>query len=250
MIKFFKGLSMGRLRPVFRGDDLELSQFEKSKCLLTISVGQEVHEQEHFEATIDLVNKSFNSCIMLIDDSLQRHTMALESDKNADDFYQKSMEAGDFWLDRNAKYYEKLAILSKIIRWDHWLYHPKFEEQKSEIMTLMKLDSVYQNAFASTIDDFLTRYLRRIKDKGNFDLERARKLCLTYLIEECVAICLWPEFECQFEVYPSRRNLAMVETHKRFVLPKYPDLLHAVAIKFKNRKQFKPQQLVSMKKRE
>lgn len=237
---------MRRLKPIFRCMNVEKEQFRKSRCLLTISVGQEVHEREHFEATIELVNASFDSCIMLIDDSLQRHTMALESEKDADSFYQSSIEAGDQWLERNTMYYGKLAILDNIVRWDRWLLHPHFQAQKTKLKALMAADESYHGAFINIVEEFLTRYYRRIKEKADFHLERARQLCLTYLIEECTALCLWPELSCQFEVYPSRRNLAMAETHKRFVLLKHPDLLHAVAIKFKNRKQFKPQQLVSV----
>jgi len=66
-------------------------------------------------------------------------------------------------------------------------------------------------------------------------------LCFNYLIEECTALCLWPELNCHFEVYPSRRNAAMDATHRYFVLPDYPDLLHGLSIKFKNRKQLKAQ---------
>jgi hypothetical protein len=72
-------------------------------------------------------------------------------------------------------------------------------------------------------------------------MNRAKFLCFNYLLEECAALCLWPQLNCHFEVYPSPRNAIMAQTHKHFVLPKYPDLLHAVAIKFKNRKQFLPQ---------
>ncbi|PIR10251.1 MAG: hypothetical protein COV52_09845 [Gammaproteobacteria bacterium CG11_big_fil_rev_8_21_14_0_20_46_22] len=141
---------MRRLKPVFRCMNVEKEQFKQSRCLLTISVGQEVHEREHFEATIELVNASFDSCIMLIDDSLQRHTMALESEKDADSFYRGSIEAGDQWLERNAMYYGKLAILSKIVRWDQWLLHPNFQAQQNELKALMDSDDAYHSAFTNT----------------------------------------------------------------------------------------------------
>ncbi|HLX54851.1 MAG TPA: ATP-binding protein, partial [Aquella sp.] len=64
---------------------------------------------------------------------------------------------------------------------------------------------------------------------------------MDYLIEECAALCLWTSLNCQFEVYPGPRNEAMSATHKKFVLPKYPDLLHPVAIRFRHADQFKPQ---------
>ena len=99
----------------------------------------------------------------------------------------------------------------------------------------------YQASFNNTIDEFLKRYYPRLLEKRNFNMQRAKTLCLDYLIEECTALCLWPELNCHFEVYPAKRNLAMDETHKRLVLPFY-DLLHPISIKFKNRKRLKPQQ--------
>lgn len=70
-----------------------------------------------------------------------------------------------------------------------------------------------------------------------------KRLRVAHLIEECTALCLWTDLNCEYEVYPSPRNLAMTETYKRFVLPLFPNLLHPLSIKFKNRGQLKPQQL-------
>ncbi len=234
---------MSKLKPVFKCPDNFKDEFKQSTCLLTISVGQEVHEGEHFQTTIKLVNSAFKSCIMLIDDSLQRHTMALNSANNAESFYQASIEAGNQWLERNKRYCEQLSILDKVIRWDHWLFHPDFKVQQQKIKSLKESDSSYQDAFNHTVNEFLDRYYRRLQDSDNFNLERAKQLCHDYLTEECTALCLWPELNCQFEVYPSPRNYVMDQTHKRFVIPTYANLLYAVSIKFKNRKQLKPQVL-------
>jgi hypothetical protein len=234
---------MSTARPVFRYiSDEDKKKFSQSQCLLTISVGQEVHESEKFETTVDLINSSFDSCILLIDDSLQRHTMALYSGEDADFFYNASIKAGNEWLEKNKKYYEKLTILKKIIRWDDWLQHEKYLEQQTKIKDLIEKNKSYKEAFSLTIDDFLKRNHERLSRRNNYNLQRAEKLCLDYLIEECTALCLWVEMNCTFEVYPGRRNLAMAETHKHFILTKDVDLLHAVGIKFKNRKQLKAQQ--------
>ena len=234
---------MANIKSVFRYiDDISRAKFCNSQCLLTISVGQEVHENEKFETTIDLIHHSFDSCIMLIDDSLQRHTMVLDRKENADELYAFSIEEGDRWLIRNEQYYNRLTNLKEIIRWDKWLKHPDYIAQQQTIKTVINNDIQYKSIFNETITEFLTRYFARIINKNDFDKERAYSLCFDYLLEECTAMTLWPELKCQFEVYPSKRNFAMDETHKRFVLPHYPDLLHAVAIKFKNRKQLKPQQ--------
>lgn len=232
---------MRRIKPVFRCADADKKVFKNSQCLLTISVGQEIHEGEKFDTTIELVNNSFKSCIMLIDDTLQRHTMALNRKENSDFFYDISLKEGDLWLARNEIYYKKLTILNKVIRWDSWLQHPNYFEQQSKIISLIESDFVYRKAFEETIDEFLERYIRRKSDKADMNMERAHSLCFNYLVEECSALCLWVELSCNFEVYPNRRNRVMDETHKRFVLQDHPNLLHSVAIKFKNRKQLYPQ---------
>ena len=231
---------MSHIKAAFRYiDDSTKAKFHTSQCLLTISVGQEVHEKEKLSVTIDLVNKHFNSCILLIDDSLQRHTMALNEKNDVGYFYEASIKEGDSWLVRNEKYYKKLNV-QKILRWDTWLKHATYLSQKEIIKELIIKDILYREAFNSTVDEFLRRYTGRV-NKSEFDFDRGRQLCFDYLLEECTALCLWIETKCQFEVYPSCRNQAMSETHKRFVLPKYPELLHSVGIKFKNRKQLSPQ---------
>lgn len=234
---------MATIKAVYRYiDEISRSQFLHSQCLLTISVGQEVHEHEKFEATVELVNNSFHSCIMMIDDSLQRHTMVLDRKETAEEFHEFAVEEGNRWLIRNEKYYSKLDNLYQIIRWDKWLNHPQYLSKQTQIRKLMEHDLNYKEIVESSIHEFLRRYCSRLITQADFDQRRAYQLCLDYLIEECTAMSLWPELNCQFEVYPSKRNWAMDETHKRFVLPCYPTLLHPVAIKFKNRKQFKPQQ--------
>ncbi|KTD29683.1 hypothetical protein [Legionella maceachernii] len=234
---------MPSIKAVYRYiDESSKSKFNQSQCLLTISVGQEVHENEKFETTIELVNNSFDSCIMLIDDTLQRHTMVLDRTESPNDVYQIALDEGDRWLERNKKYFSNLSNLANIIRWDKWLNHSNYLINQKLIKDEIENDSAFKFIFDDTIQEFLKRYYSRLLNKTNFDLERGYTLCFDYLIEECTAMTLWPELGCHFEVYPSRRNFAMDETHKRFVLPKWPDLLHAVAVKFKNRKQLKPQQ--------
>lgn len=234
---------MANIKAAYRFIDIpSRSKLHDSQCLLTISVGQEVHEGDKFEATINLVKHSFRSCILLIDDSLQRHTMVLDRKESAEEFYQISVEEGDRWLVRNEPYYSQLTNLNTIIRWDTWLKHPHYLKQHKILQDAINEDTHYAKIFDSTITEFLNRYVARLSNKSEFDLARAYALCFDYLLEECTAMCLWPELGCHFEVYPSKRNLAMDETHKRFVLPKHEELLHSIAIKFKNRKQLKPQQ--------
>ncbi len=237
-----QGAYMANIKAVYRYvDELNRSKFNSSRCLLTISVGQEVHEDEKFDATVNLINDSFKECIMMIDDSLQRHTMVLDRKESAEEFYQISVKEGDLWLSRNEQYYSKMNNLSRIIRWDHWLKNPNYLTKKKTLQDAITKDASFAEIFDNTINEFLTRYFNRLFSQSDFNMARGYQLCFDYLLEECTAMCLWPELDCHFEVYPSKRNFAMDETHRRYVLPFHKELLHAVAIKFKNRKQFNPQ---------
>ena len=238
---------MAKIKPFLKNATAIINTLKHSRCLTTISVGQQTHEGERFSATVELINNSFQSCTMLIDDSLQRHTMALRSRENAEFFYERSIKEGDLWLERNEKYLRKLNILDKMIRWDTWLHHPDFIVKKKEIEEALAEDSTYRHAFDSSIDAFVVKYQSRLADPENFDVERAKKLSFDFVLEECTALCLWPALQCQYEVYPNQHNAAIEETRRRFVLSKYPDLLQHITIGFRNSKQIGQQQFELLK---
>jgi hypothetical protein len=229
----------------FVNDEVK-AKFSQSRCLFTISVGQQTHEGEHFAATIELLNKSFKSCVMLVDDSLQRHTMALSRTESPDYFYKASLEEGDLWLKRNKKHYQKLNNLEKIVRWDTWLNHPKFDEHKKAIKNLINNDPEYAYAFETAIDGFVNKYCSRVANSAHFDVVRAKRLSLEFVVEECAALCLWTELNCQYEAYPNLHNLAINTTRERFVLSRNPNLINAITLGFRNAKQLAPQHFLCL----
>src|SRR5262245_12863207 len=103
---------MSHIKPIFKYEPIAAqTPFAQAQCLLTISVGQEVHEGEKFIATVDLVKSHFASCIMLVDDTLQRHTMILNLDVSADEYRDIARQEGDQWLQRNQEFYQSLPNL-------------------------------------------------------------------------------------------------------------------------------------------
>lgn len=247
----FRKTIMTTVKSIFRYvNENDKAQFSHSQCLLTISVGQQTHEGERFESTMALINASFGSCVLCVDDSLQRHTMALNTDKDAEFFYEISMKEGDLWLDRNEKYYSKLTIPTKIIRWNKWLNHPNYHAQQKKVKQEIESDLIYKATFEHSTTEFLEKYCQRLAHPENFDLIKARQLCFEFTLEECTALSLWSELECHFEVYPNKHNAAIEETRRRFILPHYPNLLRSVTIGFRNAKQIKPQQFSLLQNRE
>lgn len=205
--------------------------FKYSNCLIPISVGQQVHEGDKFQAIIELVNRTFKSCAILIDDTIQRHTLKIShSGMSEAQLYHKAHSEGNFWVERNKSIYSKLEIPYQVIRWDDWLLHENFKEQLQVIDNLYNINTDYKDAVDSTITEYLMR-----KQRVDIipDYAQATAVCLDYLKEECAEMTLWIEGKHEFELYPTGRNRAMAATHKYLIEPTYPHLLKSVALRFK-----------------
>ena len=58
-----------------------------NSCMLTVSVGQLVHEGQKFQATLDLINRNFSQCTIGVCDTLQRHSLAILANVESDNLY-------------------------------------------------------------------------------------------------------------------------------------------------------------------
>ncbi len=181
--------------------------FKYSHCLLPISVGQSAHEGQKFEATLNLINTSFNMCTILLGDLLQRHNLKAALGLNESQAYKESLELGNAWLARNYHAIKKnLKIAHLITRWDSWLNHTNFIEKLSIVRDARLKNKDFNLAFSQTIDAYLDR-------KESKSLKNVEKNCLNYLEEECAAMILWADGLYDFEVYPSGKNKAMAKTY-------------------------------------
>ena len=210
----------------------ERKLFPQSTCLMPISVGQTIHEGAKFEAVIKLINSSFKHCTILVDDSVQRHTIGIKINASHEELYQLAVEEGDAWLKRNEQAYNQLTIPFNIMRWDDWFNNIHFIESYQRVKQQYNENGLYKNAIDANIDDFLSRYLKDAQDITT-DYNHAVNLCLDYLLEECAVMCLWTDQLYDFEVYPSGRNKAMEATYEQLIKPLYPNYLKPVALRFK-----------------
>ena len=109
-----------------------------NSCILTISVGQNVHEGEKFKATLNLINKNFKKCTIGVCDTLQRHSIAMLAGLEGDVLYEIAKKDGDQWIDRNIEYCKKyLAIPFEIIRWDNWLRDEKYKLYREQVIYMI-----------------------------------------------------------------------------------------------------------------
>lgn len=199
---------------------------------MPISVGQSIHEGEKLEAVIKLVNASFQQCTILVDDTVQRHTIAIDRTSEPQELYEEAFELGDQWLIRNQTTLAQLKIPHQIARWNDWVEHVDFSTKLSQVKALYQENQFYKDAIHVNVDEFLTRFFGR-RDCHRIDMERAFNLCLDYLFEECAVMCLWTDGEYNFELYPSGRNQAMSATYEMLIEPYFPNYLRPVAVRFK-----------------
>jgi hypothetical protein len=234
IITLEKRYTMNKFKVAFKCPESYKEKFNDSRCLLAISVGQQYHEGEKFAATIAAVNKAFKSCVILVGDTLQRHTLSLREEKTADELFSVALKTGDEWLERNKASYNKLSIPFEIVRWNYFLFHEKFAEQKELLLEAKRNNEDYANAFLETSAAFITRYLNRCEKK--LAAETLEKITFDYLLEECTALCLWMELGCHFYIYPSPRNKTMNKTHDFFINELCPSLLLPVSLDFRKKK--------------
>lgn len=211
-------------RAVFIHAEAFKQKFKESTCVLPISVGQPYHENMKFEWTIQLVNQHFKECFIMICDSLQRHTLSLKYPLHQEaQLHQKSIEAGDFWWERNKKTIDKLKIPYQLMRWDQWLSTPTYKKNR------VLIDKWYQNDFElrQIMNHTISKFLIRAQEKNTFGLKADQlfHICLEYTKEEMSIMPLWVEKNIHFEVYPGPRSSAMRAAHDRLVKPFHQHLL-------------------------
>ena len=209
--------------------------YSRKNCIMPISVGQgqAAHEGERFISTIRLAAQKFSKIVILVDDSVQRHTREIfHPNESKQELYLKSMSIGDEWLRTYRPYIKKICGNEVIIlRWDHWLNKKEFPLAKERIESELRSDPEFKSAF----DESAREFLNRARDRGRiFDDYRGYNLCIKYLIEETAAFTLWPtgtgvDGKVEVELYPSlKRNSAMQVVNRKIICPDNSDLINGI----------------------
>lgn len=176
-----------------------------------------------------LVNSSFKKFTLLIDDTVQRHTLKIFNTEK--DVINKCLLEGDLWLERNKSIYSLLTVDYNILRWNDWLSHPQYVLKRELMTELYSNNDSYKEAVNFTIHEYLTRIKNR--EYLDFDKNHAFNCCLEYLLEECAVMCLWAHEGFDFELYPTGRNLAMKVAYEIVVKKEYPGKLISVSLHFR-----------------
>ena len=212
--------------------DSDKQEFKNSNCLVTLSIGQSVHDGKQLAATINLIDRSFESVTFALGDTLQRHTLKLVEKKSDLELYEQAKRKGDEWLVNNVQVLSACSIPWKIIRWNTWLKHKRFSEFLTAVQHKYNVDQEFNQIFNADITQYLARLTKRTPLAVNE--EDARKICLSYLQEECAAMLAWVEGKYQFELYAKGRTAAMQATYEQCIKLLHPEFLRPLSLRFTN----------------
>ncbi len=168
---------------------------EFNRAAFDISVGNSNQEGAKLLAAIEWAKPRFEKVVIHCNDTLQRFNMMFEEKLTAEEAEEKSRQAGDAWLARNAKALEGCEVE----RWDLWRANPKFEE------TLQKVNHLYQDnmQFRKDINDLINDlWCRRYDDSDTQRRTEFNTLSREYLLEETAIFALMNEEKSQLHVYP------------------------------------------------
>lgn|GEM_PF-2282972 len=228
----------------FRCPKEERQNFHASRCLIPISVGQEVHEGDRLKDTLAAVSNAFSSCVLMVDDSIQAATKMINEDMRNDTGEHQwqrinanvihAILEGDNWLFRNRQLIEsQITIPMRIVRWYEWRTDPDFNKAINDTRIFYDENEQFRNAVDQNVSEFLGRYENNHLLTESYVRKRAEWFCREYLLEECaVMMHLWPKLGCEYEVYPNGRNSAMQAAFDLSIKQRFSNLLKPVALRF------------------
>ncbi len=176
---------------------------EYQKCVFAISLGSKNFvDRERVEACIKWISENFQTCLVLVGDSVHRLTVEVREGIKGDEAYLKAIRTAEKFVNENSFLFEEysescefeIIMISEIAkRSDFNIY---YEE----------LQSLYQKneSFQSLVNFFAHKYLNRGEEVVAEQLGelRQKSLATTYLLEESALFtCLVKEGWLVF-VYP------------------------------------------------
>ena len=205
-----------------------------SSCLITISVGQESHENDRLLSTFLKVNSIFNSCNICICDTLQRYSFGLLKKVSMEDAYKYTKELGDEWIERNKTNLNQLTIPYKISRWTEWMSSIEYKSIHEFLRQEYITNESFKNIMDYTINEF---YIRQKKKDYMISYDEVHAHSLEYLLEECAVQSIIAKNNFNYELYPSKRNPILSYSYKNYI--KNPNVLKPISIKFETKKNYK-----------
>ncbi|NEO54088.1 MAG: tRNA-dependent cyclodipeptide synthase [Okeania sp. SIO3B5] len=215
-----------------------LSDYQK--CVLLTSLGSKHFlNPKRIEACIKWISKNFQTCVVLVSDSIYRLTIQVTQELKEDEALFEAIQTGEKFINENSYLF------------DQYSQNCKFEFQKaSQIEKQSEFEIYYQNfqhlyqkdqSFQNMVNSFAQIYLNRneqMKAENKQKDYNKEKMYLgtTYLLEESALLTCLAKQGCSVLVYPG--SIKIFEEISEGLHPEVPLPLKQmvwVSLRFKKR---------------
>lgn len=172
-------------------------------CSIGISLQSQNHIGERFEAIVDWVNGKFDYCLVDLSDTLHRYNYMIEDGLLPEQARAKALNEGDKWLQEHQQTLDNLSMPYKLIRWDHWMDHPRLKSYKDIFWHVYETNESFKNAVLEDVSKYyIRRHNMKLEDVSPHNVE----LSISYLVEELAVHSIFFEnYNCA-SVYPGRQQ--------------------------------------------
>ncbi|MDB5492345.1 MAG: hypothetical protein JWO78_2194 [Micavibrio sp.] len=172
-----------------------------STCRLQISVGQAYHEGAKFEATINWVKERFDSVIICVNDTLQRHNTLFMDGGDDDTVARRWSCEGANWI---ARHKDLLATLEDctVYKWDAWRNQENYTSIREQVDHFYETNDLFHNAINANIQTFWDRNAISYEDRHELDFTKFARHSLRYLLEETAVFSIMFDQIEAVDIYP------------------------------------------------
>lgn len=167
---------------------------------LQISVGQDSHEGDKLDATLDWCKHRFDHVIVCVNDTLQRFNGQFEG-MSQDDAFRRAQSLGDRWITNHGPKVMTLPS-AELHRWEHWRSRPDFMKAMVQTRSLFATNAEFRDAIAANIKDFWMRRKRRGGLSDDHRFSEFARLSEQYLLEETAVFSLMFKDKQAVDIYP------------------------------------------------
>lgn len=180
---------VSQVRPRHRRSSLS----EYQKCLFGISLsGNQNFDGGRLEACIKWISNNFKHCLVLVADSVHRHTIEISSGLKGNSARVEAFRVGREFVERQRALFEYYSAncLFEFMMASEVEKQPDFELYIEQLQRLYRED----RPFETTVRSFAQAYLHRgnkVQEKQADEFSHLEHLAASYLLEECAILaCL------------------------------------------------------------
>jgi len=199
-----------------------------SKILFSVSINEPEQSGQDFYEMVKLVleNESIDSGILLITDTLQRHTLKMKEIISDESALSNSVKLGDTWLKNNEDAINLLLENKnfEIKRWSELTgdYKDELEEKLNLILDFYSSNKEFRDNVNSRAGQAVKKIKTDLKYSGENIPGKLFENAKSYILEECaMRIVLGNTLQCDYEIYKTQLSKAMRLAYKEYGVPIY-----------------------------